>query len=335
MFKNLQVLRVNPTDAFDVHCVLGPCPDDGRHRKLKFQADFLRDNFYEPEEAVEMLRTWLNRPEQNPGEVADTVRRSFADVDKDYRATHSKIKAEPLDVQRVVTLWHKYGGYLPLLKFLKTTEEVKSTTTEDWLRRMYCPGDLLCVGVNKFGTEIKALEEILALLSLGRSPEPRCQRMFRFCRYGLFCYLTPATFRNKTISNIDGKVQGRCNANVLRRRYFVLEADIAADQKGWEGILPNARYDGFDLQAGIIRHLLDQSYPIVSIIHSGGKSLHVWCSTKGLSEEQINQKIVYTNALGVDTHGLTKSQFMRLPNPGHPTRPQPLLYFNPQFINRD
>jgi hypothetical protein len=54
---------------------------------------------------------------------------------------------------------------------------------------------------------------------------------------------------------------------------------------------------------------------------AANKSLHVWCSTRGLSEEQINQKIVYTNALGVDTHGMTLSQFMRLPNPTHPSRP--------------
>jgi hypothetical protein len=333
MFKNLQVLRVNPMDAFNVDCVLGLCPDDGRHRKLKLQADFLRDNFYEAGEAVEMLRTWLNRPEQHSGEIADTVRRSFADVDKDYRIVNSKIQAEPLDVQRVVTLWHKYGGYQALLKFLKTTEEVKSTTTADWLRRMYCPGDLLCVGIDKFGTEIKALEDILALLSLGKRLE--YQKMFRFCRYGQLCYLTPATFRSKTIVNIDGKVQGRCNVNVLRRRYFVLEADIAAGEKGWEGILPNALYDGFDLQAAIIRHLFERGYPIVGIVHSGNKSLHVWCSSRGLSEEQIDQKIAYTNSLGVDTHGMTKSQFMRLPNPEHPTRPQPLLYFNPQFVSHE
>lgn len=44
---------------------------------LKRQADFLRDNFYEPEEAVEMLRNWLNRAEQHSGEVTDTVRRFF------------------------------------------------------------------------------------------------------------------------------------------------------------------------------------------------------------------------------------------------------------------
>ena len=103
-----------------------------------------------------MLRAWLNRAEQNSGEVTDTVRRSFADVDKDYRTVHSKTKAEPLNVQRVVTLWHKYGGYTALLKFLKTTEEIKSTTTEDWLRQMYCPGDLLCIARDKFGIEIKA-----------------------------------------------------------------------------------------------------------------------------------------------------------------------------------
>jgi hypothetical protein len=47
---------------------------------------------------------------------------------------------------------------------------------------MYCPGDLLCVGIDKFGTEIKALEDILALLALGKRPEERYQNCVSYWR---------------------------------------------------------------------------------------------------------------------------------------------------------
>jgi len=148
----------------------------------------------------------------------------------------------------------------------------------------------------------------------------------------LECLITPATFGTREVTNSNGKVQGRCDANVLNRKYFVLEADIAEGEPGWLGLLPNSKYNGFDLQAGIIRHLFDLSYPIVSIVHSGNNSLHIWCSGKGLSDADINAKILPTSAFGVDTHGTTISQFMRLPNSPHPTRPQKLLYFNSDFI---
>jgi hypothetical protein len=132
------------------------------------------------------------------------------------------------------------------------------------------------------------------------------------------CFLTPNPFKLDALS--------RCDAGILDRRYFVLEADIPPDGllKKTDGSLvigPWAPFlkdcSSWDLQAGIIFHLFELNYPIVSIVHSGGKSLHVWCSARGFSEEQILERIAYTEGLGVDYRGKVPSQFMRLPNPEH------------------
>ena len=123
----------------------------------------------------------------------------------------------------------------------------------------------------------------------------------------------------------------------------MIECDIVGTRKKeddslvntpWHPILEKAGCAGWDLQAGIILHLFELDYPITSIVHSGGKSLHVWCSARGLTEDQILQMIDYAARIGADHNGKKISQFMRLPNPDHASRKQHLIYHNPAFINK-
>jgi len=114
-------------------------------------------------------------------------------------------------------------------------------------------------------------------------------------------------------------------------RSRILEADITIEREGiptvYAPLLEELSCDGFDLQAAVIRHLFDVSFPIVSIVHSGNKSLHVWVDGKDTPESAIDSFISGTSRLGIDAKaGRTKSQFFRLPNPDHPQRKQYLLY---------
>jgi hypothetical protein len=148
-----------------------------------------------------------------------------------------------------------------------------------------------------------------------------------------YCLLTPAVYREREIERA-GKRYGRCDENILERKYWVIEFDIGEGQPAWKGILPSRHFTGFDLQAATILHLMTLEFPIVSIVHSGGKSLHAWCSGHGMTNEEIEAKILSTAVYGADVKaGLAISQFFRLPNPVHPTRPQRLLYLNSDFIN--
>jgi hypothetical protein len=121
----------------------------------------------------------------------------------------------------------------------------------------------------------------------------------------------------------------------MRHRRYPQKKDGSLVNTPWHPILEKAGCTGCDLQAGVILHLFELGYPIVSIVHSGNKSLHVWCSARGLTEDQILQKIDYAASLGADgVAGKKISQFMRLPNPDHGSRKQHLLYHNPAFINK-
>jgi len=324
------ILEVNPADAYDIDRALGECPDDERHRLLKIKADFLRDNHYDAEEALVMLRTWLTRTEKYNGEIADTIKRSWAEIDQlVIVGGRSQKKGQPLSTRELVRLFRQYAGWAHLLHYLgfDNNPEVKEITTDHWLSQLYLPDDLLCIGRSKYDQRVIALGEILHHFPQP-GDSPAVQKLNILHRTNQYCFLTPAVYGAREIE-YDGRLWGRCEKNVLWRKYWCIEFDIAEGQGNWKGVLPHRDYDGFDLQAGIILHLFELDFPIVSIVHSGRKSLHVWCSGEGLTHEEIEAKILSTSIYGADVQAALKlSQFMRLPNPAHPHRPQFCYYLN-------
>jgi hypothetical protein len=306
---------------YDVSKLLDPCPDvgEGVHYARHGAINRLALLGYSPDEIRILINDW-GPPE--PAKVEDSLRKIFADGDPRLNFDEEAFISSPktvVDYDKVVRLYRDYGGYRELLSFLGTTEAVKATKTRDWLRQMYHPDDYLCLGANREDTEVKPLRTWLGLIRLnflGAATK--------------YCWLTPNPFKPEA--------SGRCNDGIAGRRYYVLEADIADFNKAgnptaWEPYLKAEGANGWDFQAGIIRHLFERNYPIVSIVHSGNKSLHVWCASR-LPEEVILGVIRYGANLGMDDRGKVLSQFMRLPNPDHPTRRQPLLYFNPDFVNK-
>jgi hypothetical protein len=332
-------VEINPTDAYNLELVLGECPHDDRHRLLKGKADLLRNNGYASEEAEEMLRGWLNRDEKYSREISDTIRRSWAEwnylvIDGGKSAP----KAIKPDCERVVGLYKKYGGILELNTYMLNRMRMDMTTKE-WLSRMYQPTDMLCVGRHMEEIKILSCKEILGQFR-HPNPDPRWQELeqLRMAMYRphLFCVVTPATYRMEWFyDEVEGRHYGRCDKNVLKRRYWCIEMDISEKEKKghWTSVLPRRDYDGLDLQAGVIFQLFEWGFPIVSIVHSGGKSFHVWCSGAGLTNDEIVELITLALPLGACASSKGLSQFMRLPNPDHPTRPQHCYYFDPKFIN--
>jgi hypothetical protein len=245
-------------------------------------------------------------------------------------------QGEPTDHRSVVRLFRQYGGFCDLLYHIGTERnpEVMDITTDYWLSRLYLPSDLICIARNMYDRRVVALGEILPHFPK-EGDSPTVQKLNLLHRTNQYCLLTPAVYREREIE-YDGRWWGRCERNVLRRKYWCIEFDIAEGQGSWRSVLPHRDYDGFDLQAAIITYLLDLGYPIVSIVYSGRKSLHVWCSGAGLSDAEIEMLILNTSPFGADVKAaLSNSQFMRLPNPNHCNRKQVCYYLNDDFINHD
>jgi hypothetical protein len=312
-----QPLLIDMTAAYDVHQILDECPaiGEGVHFARHGAICELALLGYTPDEIREMIMEW---GPPNEAKIEESLQKVFADGDP--RLNRDGYTAKPkdkvvVDYQKVVQLFRQYGGYDSLLQFLKTTDELQATSQSDWLSQLFHRTDRLCLGAVPEDTDLHPLHVWLFMMKhnfLGAATK--------------YCWMSPNPYKPDST--------GRCNDGILERRYYVLEADITDFNKKtgkptfWEPYLKAEAATGWDFQAAIIRHLFDLNYPIVSIVHSGGKSLHVWCKVCG-TEEGVLGSIRYAASLGVDDKGKVPSQFMRIPNPVHPTRKQPIIYHNP------
>ena len=285
------------------------CPETGSGERRVFRWIFYMVNrllpYRSPDESFELLQAASAGCGRNTdSDVLGAIKavsgnrlHSRAMAIHRCHAERKKSKAPSVDYGRVVELYRKHGGYDSLLKFCGTSPELMATKTLDWLYDLYRPEDILGLGAVKEETTIGSL------VSWGQCFE---ENYFELC--SRYCFLTPNPYRPDA--------EKRCNAGILERRYFVIECDIVGTRKRkdgtdvetpWYAILEKTGCTGWDLQAGIILHLFELVYPIVSIVHSGGKSLHVWCSARGLTEDKILQMIEYAAGIGADDTGKSVS----------------------------
>jgi hypothetical protein len=189
MLRKFAQIYINPEDAYDAVGVLGPCPEAGlRNPSLLLAAIRLRNEMYEPEEAFLLLGEWLTR-EPRDGEIERVIEKAWADTDGyyEFKVVDKKDRALPVNHRRVLELYREYAGYDALLQFLQTTDQVKQTPTAYWLRQLYQPDDLLCIGCIKFDTDVAPLSEWLNRLFAAE----KFPRLISGLKN--HCFLTPAT----------------------------------------------------------------------------------------------------------------------------------------------
>lgn len=136
-------------------------------------------------------------------------------------------------------------------------------------------------------------------------------------------FLNPSHFKKVegVVNPLDkeGRVATRCNANVKKRDWMVLEMDDE-DQGKVE------RFTGFALQ-------MAKFAPLHMAMDTGGKSLHFWFDLRN-SERRVTKEFFKLACLhGADPRMAVKSQIARMPNvtPEKEGRTrQTMLYFDPE-----
>lgn len=117
-------------------------------------------------------------------------------------------------------------------------------------------------------------------------------------------FLNPATFKKAAgVPNPlhpEQKITRRCNANVKRREWIVLEMDDPDEST-------QHRFNGFAMTAA-------QFAPLVMVVDTGGKSLHYWFD--GSTTDKKTRDIFFNHATmhGADKRLAVKSQVARMPN---------------------
>jgi hypothetical protein len=265
----LDKLKVNFIGNPDPEEILGRCPNDGRHGMLMTKALVLRHNFFTASEAADMLRRWLNR-EPRKGEIEDVIKKAFPAEDDGYYTLRKATQWKPADPNRVIKLYHELGGWEYLSPQLGVVEQM---TPAEWLSQMFNTNDYICVGYG--GEESKKCTQTLPLSKwLNHMPHDAA-------------YCSPSVFRQPVY-------HGRNEENVLWRQYCVFELDIKdVDKEGnstvWTGALAKEKAEPIDFQSAVVLHLFSLDFPICSIVHSGNKTIHVWCSAKGLDTSSIRE----------------------------------------------
>ena len=126
---------------------------------------------------------------------------------------------------------------------------------------------------------------------------------------------------------IENRESARCNANVGKRRFLVIECDF--DRKNDPEIYRVAKEKGmnwFDVGATITAELACYA-PLVSACSSAGKSVHSWFAVQDQSEEQIEDFMRFANRYGADYHTFSAVSFVRLPNGIRPGKGKQELLF--------
>lgn len=147
------------------------------------------------------------------------------------------------------------------------------------LRRLFQPGELVCVGAESSSALIRPLEDCLADAHLQQ-----------------FIVVNP--MRGSRALNKEGQSSCRCQSNVLLRRHLVAEFDDLSVTK------PD--------QARLISKLAT-FLPLVLVVDSGGKSLHAWFRVEGVSVRDQARFFATACLLGADKSRWDSSGWLRMP----------------------
>ena len=197
---------------------------------------------------------------------------------------------------------------LPKKELRTISPEHTGTKPIELLKGLFNPKDIICIQKTAMeqGTLCR-MEKLEAFLAENNT------------LLSDYKYLNPAIF--KTVRGVEKLRKGekylstRCNENVKRRDYMVLECDA-------EDIGKAERFNDFAIQ-------MSQFAPLVMAIDSGGKSIHYWFDATDANKTVVDQFFIQACLHGADKRLNVRSQIARMPNVGpsdDKRGPQTLLY---------
>lgn len=226
---------------------LEPCPSSGSgvHRWLLGSANRLLNAGLLTEETREVVADALHgemtRPPQPPSEIESAIDRALRDAGREWR-TPERTRTPEFNLRVATAL---AGDYTDALARLESLSPVPTdTSTADYLRHLFTDGDKVCI--------------VNSCTAGGFVWEPHGEtdlRLFPVLPEGV--WFVSNSISGEAIRMPSGRPSIRCRQAVAAGRFLLLECDHAELS--------------LDMQAAMIGNL---RLPIVSVVTSGGKSLH-------------------------------------------------------------
>ena len=160
------------------------------------------------------------------------------------------------------------------------------------------------------------------LLCFGRSANyflTRPRESFRGRESG-FQFIVPNPMIKAAGLTQDGRKSERCLDNTGPRRFLVAEFDISEGDEQWAPYVQEWKAKGIsvlDANAALLLELARRGLPrlpLVLAVYSGGKSIHSWYWSEGLTDEQLRPFMDRAVRLGADRATWTRCQLVRMPD---------------------
>ena len=239
----------------------------------------------------------------------------------------AELKRVPKDVERVEAL-----AEAGLKEKLSASSLIKPVDTWPTIRTIYPDRrTLLCVGMAQDDGWVVLRDSCLEL--------SRCS------------FIVPNPMTAYSGLNQDGEISCRTLANTGPRVFLVLDFDFSRyDRSGtiktvWYDAIERCSARGItpqDMCAGAIGALSAASgpgprLPLSMVVDTGGKSLHPWYWSAGLSDAELWDFMRLAVSLGADPVTWVRCQWVRMPggvrNESGSLRRQPVIYFNPAVVD--
>jgi hypothetical protein len=183
------------------------------------------------------------------------------------------------------------GGLADLWEASRIRIEDNQAHTEEIIDRLFPGNPLLCCGKSNSDFDTKPRDDWRGELA------------------GLQL-IVPSPMSAVTGLTKDGKESKHTLANTGTRRFLICEFDTGTP----------------DDHAALLLHLGTLA-PLVSAVHSGGKSLHGWFYVEKSAPDKIEKFFRYAVSLGADDQLWCKSQFCRMPDGTRENGNRQTVYF--------
>ena len=264
------------------------------------------------DQCLEHLSSQYNqtRPDYNtaPKRAADRVWRSGGDTSK---LVDSSSEARP-EAKHDILAKLSRTMKAEIIAASPTQDPAKIFTLEI-IDGLFAPNDIINIQIGAL--EAGTLTQVKNITALMRRNRKHLED---------YKFLNPATFKNvngvENPNSPTNNISTRCNANVKKRDWMVLEFDPDVRKSLEAQQADSEKFSNFAMT-------MAKFAPLIMALDTGGKSIHYWFDATGISKG-VHTAFFNTACI----HGAVKSQIARMPNTpaaAEGRNAQEVIYFDP------
>lgn len=267
---------------------------DGLHSDIFTAANYLLESGFSEEQTLDAIRSAALHVDERSvpdRELVSAVKYALAKKQGLIESSPKWEKSDQIFMSEVVR------NHPVDLDFYRDTIRNLEQNPSSFLPHLFRMDELVCAASDTWNSDTMTRDEIVEI-----SKSYRLE------------FVVPSAMTAKVGTTLDGRESPHTKSNTGPRIYQVVEFDQATVS------------DQFSFHS-----FLSTKFPLVLILHSGGKSVHGWYLVEGQEEHKVREFFNLACVLGADKKTWSPTQFVRMPggyNNKH-LKKQQVAYFQP------